>query len=86
MLSEAQKEFYEINGFLKLENLFETVELNKLCEEYENLFQVKFLDIIPLCFFNELLIEKKCRKFRHESSVAWKLAKPIEYRVKEFAR
>ena len=42
MLTTEQKEFYENNGFLKLENLFETQELEELCSEYETLFKVRF--------------------------------------------
>ena len=46
MLTTEQKEFYEKNGFLKLENLFETQEIEELCLEYETLFKVRFSLII----------------------------------------
>ena len=42
MLTSEQKASYNKNGFLKLEGLFDPRELEELCKEYEDLFQVHF--------------------------------------------
>ena len=47
MLTSIQKEFYNENGFLKLEGLFDPKELDKLATEYEQLFEVICCQYFP---------------------------------------
>ena len=47
-LSKAEKEFYNTNGFIKLENLLSESEVDEASHAYSDLFHVSFTTALQL--------------------------------------
>ena len=75
-LSKIQKDFYSQNGFIKLENLLSTEEIEEASNAYSDLFKVDYFCSFFVCFDKFLnkhyVFNQRKEKENANMSAIWK--------------